>query len=81
MLKRRDPKRWLAIGIIVFLTSVFSLAKPTESGKKGCAEVDARGKKCRQIPDGGSAAAYLLMAGSTCLGAMFIGSRLRNPCL
>jgi hypothetical protein len=44
MLKRRDPKRWLAIGIIVFLTSVFSLAKPTESGKKGCAVVDASGK-------------------------------------
>jgi hypothetical protein len=57
------------------LTSVFSLAKPTESGKKGCTAIDAHGKKCRQVPEGGSAAAYLLIAGSTCLAAMCVRSR------
>ena len=35
----------------------------------------------QQVPEGGSAAIYLLGAGITCLGAMFIRSRsVKTPC-
>jgi hypothetical protein len=34
-----------------------------------------RDRRCQQVPEGGSAAIYLLGAGITCLGAMFIRSR------
>jgi hypothetical protein len=64
------------------LTSVFSLAKPSENGKKGCSVIDLREHKgCRQVPDGGSVGAYLLVAGSTCLAAMFVRSRSNKNCL
>ena len=33
------------------------------------------GVNCQQLPEGGSAAIYLLGAGITCLGAMLIRSR------
>jgi hypothetical protein len=37
------------------------------------------GVNCQQVPEGGSAAIYLLGAGITCLGAMVIRSRSLNP--
>jgi hypothetical protein len=37
------------------------------------------GVNCRQVPEGGSAAIYLLGAGITCLGAMLIRSRETKP--
>jgi len=37
--------------------------------------------KCRQVPEGGSAAIYLLGAGITCLGAMFIRARVSKRSL
>jgi hypothetical protein len=40
---------------------------------------DRREKKCRQVPEGGSAVVYLLGAGITCLGAMVVRSRTANP--
>jgi hypothetical protein len=43
-------------------------------------------RKCRphdnceqQVPEGGSAAIYLLAAGLTCVGAMFLRSRSSRP--
>ena len=68
-------KRWLAIGTLVLLMSVVSLAKPKDNnGKKGCGPHD----KCAQMPDGGSAPAYLLIAGSSCLAAMAVRARLNK---
>jgi hypothetical protein len=69
MLRKIDFRRWLAIGTLVLLTSVVSLAKPKD--KKGCGPHD----NCVQAPDGGSTAAYLLIAGSSCLGAMAFRTR------
>ena len=74
MAKLIDYKRWLAIGTLVLLTSVVSFAKPKD--KKGCGSYD----NCLKALDGGSTVAYLLIAGSSCLGAMAIRSRLKkNP--
>ncbi len=37
-------------------------------------------KNCRQsVPEGGSTAVYLLGAGLTCFGAMFLRSRMAKP--
>jgi len=36
-------------------------------------------RDCRQVPEGGSTAIYLLGAGLTCFGAMFLRSRLAKP--
>src|ERR1019366_8900657 len=35
--------------------------------------------KCTAVPEGGSTAVYLLGAGLTCFGAMFLRSRLAKP--
>lgn len=73
-------KTWLAIGTLILMTSVFSVAQQAERSKKGCGE-DFRhsDKKCAHVPDGGSTLAYLLMVGSTCLGGLLVRSRLKNP--
>jgi len=73
---KRDPKWWLAIAVLVLLTPVLS-AEPHRHKKDGC---DGReSARCQQVPEGGSAAAYLLGAGVACLGAMFIRSRASKP--
>jgi hypothetical protein len=36
-------------------------------------------KHCQHVPEGGSAAIYLLGAGLTCFGAMFLRSKLAKP--
>jgi hypothetical protein len=46
-------------------------------GGGGCGE-DRHGD-CRQVPEGGSTAIYLLGAGLTCFGAMFLRSRIGKP--
>jgi hypothetical protein len=73
---KRDPKWWRAIAVLVLLTPMLS-AEPYHHKKDGC---DAReSAKCRQVPEGGSAATYLLGAGIACLGAMFLRSRASKP--
>jgi hypothetical protein len=37
------------------------------------------GQAPQQVPEGGSAAIYLIGAGLTCFGAMFLRSRAANP--
>jgi len=75
MVKIIDLRRWLAIGALVLLTSLVSVAKPMDSGKKGC---EPRDKHCKQVPDGGSPPAYLLIAASACLGGMVVRARLNK---
>jgi hypothetical protein len=80
MMMIRNSKRCLAIGALVLLTSLFSLAQQADRRDKGCRNDDARGgKKCAQVPEGGSFVAYLFVAGSACVGAIFVRSRFRRP--
>ena len=75
-MKKIDLTRWLAIGTMVLASTAVSVAKPHDGGKKnGC---DSRDKRCTSVPDGGSTAAYLLIAGSACLGAIVIRNRRLN---
>jgi len=75
MMKIIGLRRWLAIGILVLLTSVVSLAKPKDNGKKGCGPHD---NNCTSVPDGGSAAAYLLIAGTGGLGGLALRTRIKK---
>lgn len=72
MITVKDPKKWLLLGALVLLIPAFSFAQPGEEKDEGCGH---REKKCRQVPDGGSALNYLLAVGATCLGAMAVRSR------
>jgi hypothetical protein len=44
----------------------------------GCDDRRSR-KDCQQVPEGGSNAVYLLGAGLTCVGAMFLRSKVAKP--
>jgi hypothetical protein len=44
--------------------------------RRGCDPCD---RNCQQVPEGGSAALYLLGAGLTCIGAMFLRSKVFKP--
>ncbi len=74
MMKLRGPKPWLAIGALVLLTPLLSVAQQSHERKAVCGLRDDR--RCQQVPDGGSAATYLLVAGAACLGAVLVRSRL-----
>jgi len=75
----RGSQRWLVTGALVLLTPAFLIAHPGKP-KGGCSDDSWRndGKNCQAVPEGGSSAGYLLALGVTCLGAMFVRSRLRN---
>jgi hypothetical protein len=63
-MNNRNGKWWLAVVAVCCLApSVF--ASPA--------------KKSVAVPEGGSTAVYLLGAGLTCVGAMFLRSRLAKP--
>jgi hypothetical protein len=61
-------KWWLGAALLLCLVPSSFAVKPDHHKCKP-------DSKCRQVPEGGSAAIYLLGAGVTCLGAMFIRSR------
>jgi len=75
---RPSAKWWLAVAALLLLTPALSATRQHEK-EKGCGARDDRDKKCRQVPEGGSTAAYLLGAGVTCIGAMVLRSRLGKP--
>ena len=65
-------KKWLlTAGILLCLAPTALLAKPQHDKCRP-------GRRCEQVPEGGSAIVYLLGAGMTCLGAMFVRSRAAN---
>ena len=67
-------KYWLAVTLLVCLVPS-SFARPTDDK---CKPRD----KCRQsVPEGGTAAIYLLGAGLACFGAMYIRARSSKPSL
>ena len=76
-MRMKAVKCWLTILGFVLLTPVLSSAHETH---KGCDPYDYYHHKCNKVTaeEGGSAAAYLLGVGVTCLGGVLISSRLRR---
>ena len=66
--------KWWMAALLVCCIAPVALADQGRGGH-GC---DPRQKGCQQqqTPEGGSAAMYLLAAGVTCAGAMFLKSRM-----
>ena len=69
-MKNSKSKWWLA-AIMLCCLAPAALAGQGRGRDHGC---DPR-SRCQQVPEGGSAAIYLLGAGLTCFGAMFLRSR------
>lgn len=65
-------KWWLVPLLLCLVPSSFAL-KP-DAGRPGHHKCKPS-EHCQQLPEGGSAAIYLLGAGLACLGAVFIRSR------
>ena len=61
--------KWLLTVVALCCLAPAAFAAPTPAP---CAN-------CAQVPEGGSTAIYLLGAGLTCFGAMFLRSRLAKP--
>jgi len=61
-----------ALLLLCFVPASFA-RNPGRNRDHGCDP--RRDRHCEQVPEGGSAAIYLLVAGITCLGAMAIRSR------
>lgn len=71
----KSLNRTCLLAAVILLTLVpISFAKL----KPGDGRCDDR-RRCRQVPEGGSAVVYLLGAGLTCLGAMVVRSRAVRP--
>ena len=70
---KSNRKLALAALLLMFLVPASFAGKPGRGGDRGCDP--KRDRRCQQVPEGGSAAIYLLGAGITCLGAIVIRSR------
>jgi len=69
---RLSNKWWLA-AVLLCLAPAAMFASPKDRDR-GC-DPDRHGRKCQEVPEGGSTALYLLGASMTCLGAMVLRSR------
>ena len=70
---KTSKRKWWLAAIMICCLAPAALA---DRGRgRGC---DPR-SRCQQVPEGGSAAIYLLGAGLTCFGAMFLRSRTAKP--
>jgi len=74
-MSNRKSKWWL--GIIV----VCCLVPAAFADRDKCSPHDRdQNKHCpQQVPEGGSAVVYLLGAGLTCFGAMYLRSKVSSP--
>jgi len=63
----------LVVAILICLAPVSFAGRPRHD------ERCRPGRRCQQVPEGGSGVVYLLGAGLTCLGAMVIRSRAAKP--
>ncbi len=68
----------LLVVALLCLTPV-ALSAKQDKDRGGCDH--KRGRDCQQAPEGGSAAIYILGAGVTCLGAMFLRTKFAKPTL
>jgi len=69
-MNNKSGKWWLAAVVICCLA-------PAAFADQGFNPQSKKPK--RQVPEGGSTAIYLLEAGLTCFGAMFLRSKLAKP--
>jgi hypothetical protein len=67
----KNAKWWLAAILIACIA-------PTALADKDHKRCEPHSKNCKQVPEGGSAAIYVLGAGLTCFGAMFFRSRINK---
>ena len=67
-MKSSSRKLFLAVLLLCVVPTAFARPKDEKCGH-------GHDRRCEQVPEGGSAAIYLLGAGITCLGAMVIRSR------
>jgi len=74
-MNNRTGKWWLAIVVICCLAPA-AVADRDWGHHKKC---DPYWEKCQQVPEGGSTAIYLIGAGLTCIGAMFLRSKVAKP--
>ena len=70
---RSTRKLVLAALILMCLAPASFAGNPDKNRDHGCEP--KHDPRCRQVPEGGSAAIYLLGAGLTCFGAMVIRAR------
>jgi hypothetical protein len=70
-MNNKNGKWWLAAVVICCLA-------PAAFADQGF-NPHSRKKPKQQVPEGGSTAIYLLGAGLTCFGAMFLRSKLEKP--
>ena len=81
-MSNKNGKWWLAV-VIVCCLSPAAFADwgnghdVFRAPERGC-DPHSR-ERCQQVPEGGSAAIYLLGAGLTCFGAMFLRSKVAKP--
>jgi hypothetical protein len=76
-MSNRGGKWWLAIVVICCLApAAFADIDHDRDRHHGCGPHQ---KNCQQVPEGGSAAIYLVGAGLTCIGAMFLRSKVAKP--
>ena len=71
-MKKMNQKLMLA-AILLLCFAPSSFAKHPDRYTDRCDP--KRDRRCKQVPEGGSAAIYLLGAGITCLGGMVVRSR------
>ena len=69
-------RKWLLA--VVALCCLVPAALADRDHGHGCDDRHSR-RDCQKAPEGGSTAIYLLGAGLTCFGAMFLRSRLAKP--
>jgi len=72
-----NRKWWLAALFLLWVTPA-SFAQ-WGHGRSRLGYDHNRGRDCRQMPENGSSATYLLAAGLTCLGAIVFRSRMAKP--
>ena len=66
--------KWLLAGVALCCLAPAAFAKPAANPDTTCPTTVS----CLKTPEGGSTAIYLLGAGLTCLGAMFLRSMSRK---
>jgi hypothetical protein len=77
---KRIRNSWLITGAALLFLAPSALALQNAHPANKNNDVCRFDRRCKVAADeGGSAAMYLVLAGLTCTGAVFVSSRRRNP--
>lgn len=72
-------KHWLLVLVALGCLAPAAFADRGQDKDRECDPHDRNRHCVQQVPEGGSAAMYILGAGLTCLGALFLSSRKTKP--